>query len=146
MSRLSGRRSGHKGQLTYVKHAGDEQEELSDHDIFEWRLDMTRRMEDITEVNQSVKQWWYSHTVFQIEFKAYINQGEGEPFPTLFNPGAFNQTQPATVKLWPDGDDFNRNYRVSGWLEKMVVEVGIGTPNIMTGAIRGTGNLILSWF
>lgn len=147
MTILSGISAGHRGQLTYVKDEEDLSSiEMSDHDIFQWRLNLRRRMVDITEVNKSFKAWWYSHSEGVIDFKAYINEGDGNPFVN-YHPGTFTQTQPALIALWPDGGETNpqKRWRMNGWIEEQRVEVGIGTPNIIVGKIRVNGDVEIDW-
>ncbi len=132
--------AGFKGELTYTKGGTDGQVTVSDASIFAWRLYLLRRMVNVTQRHQSARAYHYDQGESVVEFRAYIDQ--------TINPGEFNGTEEATIKLYPDGSETTKFWTVTGWLEEMRVEVAIGMPNMITGKIRGTGGVTIepdSW-
>lgn len=124
---------GYKGEMTYSRHASDTKTALSVASIFAWRLNWMRRMVNVTLLNKSVLDFLYEQTTAVVDFKSYIDQDNA--------PGQFNINGAATLILFPSGADVNKRWTVSGFVEEMRIEVGIGMPNIMTGKIRGALDL-----
>ncbi len=132
-------RGGHRGQLTFTKDGSDTATELHDGFIFSWRMDLTRAMIDLTEVDSSTKDWMPGHATGVVTLKAYIDATTG--------PGGMNGIL-ADVVLYPGGNDAGgatKNIAFEGWIEKYSWTLSMDRPPILDATIRISGDATLTW-